>query len=110
MVVSAWAACFTPRQVYTKPTLLGLDLDRDVDSGALEALLDVIGVLLPQEKTTPEEQAERDAFIHGVFAAPGSGDTGEEQALVKLAATSSRNWGKTSDQIIAELARRELRL
>lgn len=80
------------------------------DSGALEALLDVIGTILPQEKKTLEEQTYRNAFIHDAFAGPSSSGMDRDQTLVKLVAKSGRDWGKASDQIISELARHELRL
>lgn len=109
-VVNVWALFFVLRQVRLDLPCHDVCFDHIPDSGALEALLDVIGTLLPQEKKTPEEQAYRSAFIHNTFAGPSSGGMVGDQTLVKLVAKSGRDWGKASDQIMSELAWCELRL
>jgi hypothetical protein len=76
-------------------------------SAALEALLEIIGVLLPREKSTPSERRERDTYIKSVFT--GHHFKAGDQ-LVNLVQHSGRNWAKTSDAIIEELAKFDLHL
>jgi hypothetical protein len=79
-------------------------------SAALEALLEVIGVLMPTGKKTAQERVHRDAYIYDVFDGSWSKDMDGDKSLVKLVEQSGRDWATTSDQIIGTLASLDRRL
>jgi hypothetical protein len=78
-----------------------------LESAALEALIEVVGILLPNKKASAEE---RDVFVQAVFSGPSFAAMDGGCSLVNLARQSGRDWSATSDALIAELARLDLGL
>jgi hypothetical protein len=82
-----------------------LSLNPATDSSSLGALFDLLGVILPGNKTE-DDRREREAFLRQTF----SGLASVQSKLVAVVEQSGKDWSRTPENIIRELARGDLRL